>query len=252
MPPAAPPPAAPPPGNFGGGGGFAPPPAQPYGGAGGGGQMPQLDVGSAISYGWKKFTENLGQFIILMLAVFVASVVIGIIRGILTPDSDGVLALLWSALVGVVFYVITSIIQAGVIRAGLGVTQGQPPSVSQLTETSNIANYILTVILVGIGLFIGLILCVIPGIIWFFLTAYAPIHRAGQGCRTGRGDHHVDQLGEGPPGTRARDPAGGLPDLHRGLLLLLHRPAGHRTGALVRSSTATGRSTTSRSCLSRP
>ncbi len=137
--------------------------------------MPQLDVGSAISYGWKKFTENLGQFIILMLAVFVASVVIGIIRGILTPDSDGVLALLWSALVGVVFYVITSIIQAGVIRAGLGVTQGQPPSVSQLTETSNIANYILTVILVGIGLFIGLILCVIPGIIWFFLTAYAPI-----------------------------------------------------------------------------
>lgn len=137
--------------------------------------MPQLDVGSAISYGWKKFTENLGQFIILMLAVFVASVVIGIIRGVLTPDSDGVLALLWSALVGVVFYVITSIIQAGVIRAGLGVTQGQPPSVSQLTETSNIANYILTVILVGIGLFIGLILCVIPGIIWFFLTAYAPI-----------------------------------------------------------------------------
>ena len=132
-------------------------------------------MGDAFAWGWKKFTENLGQFIILMLAVFVASVVIGIIRGILTPDSDGVLALLWSALVGVVFYVITSIIQAGVIRAGLGVTQGQPPSVSQLTETSNIANYILTVILVGIGLFIGLILCVIPGIIWFFLTAYAPI-----------------------------------------------------------------------------
>jgi uncharacterized membrane protein len=174
MPPAAPPPSGPPPANYGGGGGFAPPPAQPYGGAGGG-SMPQLDVGAALSYGWKKYTENLGQFIILMIAVFVASVVLGIIRGILTPDSTGFLAFIWSALLGVTYYVISSIIQAGVLRAGLGVTKGQAPSVSQLTETSNIANYILTVILVGLGLFIGLILCVIPGIIWFFLTAYAPI-----------------------------------------------------------------------------
>jgi hypothetical protein len=163
-----------PPAGFGGGGGFTPPPAQPYG-AGGGAEMPQLEVGAAISYGWKKYTENLGQFIVLMIAVLVASIVLGILRTILTPDSTGFLALIWSALLGVTYYVISSIIQAGVLRAGLGVTKGQPPSVSQLTETGNIANYILTVILVGVGLFIGLILCVIPGIIWFVLTAYAPI-----------------------------------------------------------------------------
>lgn len=181
MPPSGPPPAAPPPGGGGYGGGFTPPPAQPYGG-GGGGEMPQLEVGAAIGYGWKKFSENVGPFIILMIAVFLASIVIGIIQSVITPsDSTGLLALMWSALVAVIAYVITSIIQAGVIRAALGVTRGETPSVSQLTQTDNIANYILTVILVGIGLFIGFILCIIPGIIWLIFTAYAPIAALDKG-----------------------------------------------------------------------
>ena len=138
--------------------------------------MPQLDVGSAISYGWKKFTENVGPFIILMLAVFVAFVLISIVQLVLTPnDSSGFLAFIWSAAIGVIAYVITSIVQAGVFRAGLGVTKGEAPSVSQLVDTTNIANYILTIILVGLGAFVGFVLCVIPGIIWLIFTAYAPI-----------------------------------------------------------------------------
>ena len=150
-------------------------------GGGGSGEMPQLEVGAAIGYGWKKFTENVGPFIILMLAVFVATIVIAILQNVLTPNSSGFLALIWSAAIAVVGYVINSIIQAGVIRAALGVTRGETPSVSQLTETDNIANYILTVILVGIGLFIGFILCIIPGIIWLIFTAYAPIAALDKG-----------------------------------------------------------------------
>ena len=87
--------------------------------------MPQLEVGAAISYGWKKFTENVGQFIVLMLAVFVASIVIGIVRSVLTPDSSGFLAFIWTALLGRDRPTcISSIVQAGVLRAGLGVTRG--------------------------------------------------------------------------------------------------------------------------------
>lgn len=164
----------PPPGGFGGPpGGFTPPPAQPYGG---GGEMPQLDVGSAISYGWKKFTENVGPFIILMIAVFFAFILISIIRSVLTPsNSSGIVALTWSALIAVIGYVVTTIVQAGVFRAGLGVTRGEKPSVAQLTDTENIVPYILTVLLVAVGAFIGFVLCIVPGIVWLIFTAYAPI-----------------------------------------------------------------------------
>lgn len=137
--------------------------------------MPQLDVGSAISYGWKKFSENVGPFILLVLAVFVAVIVLNILQGILTPNSGGFLALVWSLALSIVVMVVSFIIQAGVYRAGLGVTRGQQPSVSMLTQTDNMVPYILTVILVGLGAFVGFLLCIIPGIIWLIFTAYAPI-----------------------------------------------------------------------------
>lgn len=163
----------PPPGGFGGPpGGFTPPSAQPYGG---GGEVPRLEVGAAIGYGWKKFTENVGPFIILMIAVFVAAIVIQVVRTVLTPSSTGFLALFWSALIAAVAYVAVSIVQAGVWRAGLAVTRGEAPSPEMLVKTENIVPYILTQILVGIGVFIGFILCIIPAIIWLIFVAYAPL-----------------------------------------------------------------------------
>lgn len=183
-PPGGMPPSPPPPGGFGGGGGYTPPPAQPYGG-GSGGQMPQLEVGAAISYGWKKFTENVGAFVILMIAVFVASVVISLVQNFLTPSDGGFIRWVWTLLIGVVGYVLISIVQAGVWRAGLGVTRGKAPEVSQLTETTNIGPYILTSIVVGLVGAVGLVLCIIPGIIWFFLTAYAPLLALDKGMSPG-------------------------------------------------------------------
>jgi hypothetical protein len=171
--PSGPPAGGPPPPGFGGPpGGFTPPPAQPYGG---GGEVPRLEVGAAVGYGWKKFTENVGPFIILMIAVFFASLLISLIQNILTPSSGGFAAVVWSLFIAFVGYVVIAIVQAGVWRAGLGVTKGQTPTVAQLTETENIVPYILTSIVVGFVGVIGLALCIIPGLIWFFFTAFAPL-----------------------------------------------------------------------------
>jgi hypothetical protein len=177
------PPSQPPPGAGGYGGGFQPPPAQPYGG--GGGAVPPLDVGSAISYGWKKFTEHAAAFIILVLAVFVALVVLNILQNLLTPEGGGFIGVIWSLALSAVVFVITFIIQAGVYRAGLGVTRGEAPNVSMLTQTDNIGAYILTVIVVGLGFLVGLILCIIPGLIWLIFTAYAPILALDKGVGPG-------------------------------------------------------------------
>ncbi len=179
--PAGPPPAQPPPpGGYGGGGGFTPPPAQPYGG--GGGQYPQLDVGASISYGWKKFQENAGPLVILMLIVFGATLVVSLLgQLVLLPaiNDDGgagaIISLVGYSVIFVLQFVVAFFLQAGVYRAGLGVTRGVKPEVSMLTNTENMGSFALTVILVGLGAFVGFILCVIPGIIWLIFTAYAPI-----------------------------------------------------------------------------
>lgn len=184
FPPAGPPPASPPPpGGYGGGGGFAPPPAQPFGGGTGGGG--NLDVGSAVSYGWKKFTGNPGPFVLLVLGVFVVNVLFAIIRGAITSSASGSTALLISFVLGLVGIVISFIVQAGVWRAGLAVTRGGQPAVSQFTETDNLGPYILTSIVVGLGAAVGFLLCIIPGIIWLIFTAYAPLLALDKGAGPG-------------------------------------------------------------------
>jgi uncharacterized membrane protein len=147
--------------------------------------MPRLDVGSSLSYGWKKFQENVGPFIILVIAVFAVIVVLSIVRAVLTPSSGGLIAILWSLALSAIVYIVSFIVQAGVWRAGLGVTRGEEPNVGMLTQTTNIGPYILTVIVVGLGAFVGFILCIIPGIIWLIFTAYAPILALDKGMGPG-------------------------------------------------------------------
>lgn len=166
-----------------GGGGM--PPAQPYGGGGyGGGQ--QLEVGAAISYGWNKFTENVGPFIMLVLGVFVAVILASVIgQLVLLPainNSDSFI--LWIIGFSVSLFLqiaVAVIVQVGVYRAGLGVTQGQTPSFSMFTDSTNIGPYILTAIVVALGAMVGYILCFIPGIIWLFFTTYAPLRALDKG-----------------------------------------------------------------------
>ena len=179
----APPPAQPP------GGGFTPPPgqppAQPYQPAGG---PPRLDVGEATSYAWKKFTENVGPFILLVLGVFVALIVVGLITQVLIfptiSSDDSSVGILFFVAVAVSFFlqfVVGFAVQAGVFRAGLGVTQGRTPSFSMFTDGTNFGAYILTVIVVGLGAFVGYLLCIIPGIIWLFFTVFAPLRALDKG-----------------------------------------------------------------------
>lgn len=87
--------------------------------------------------------------------------------------------------VSVIGLAIGFIVQAGVWRAGLASTRGQAPSVSMLTQTDNIGPYVLTNLVVGLGAAVGFILCVIPGIIWLVLTAYAPLLSLDKGMGPG-------------------------------------------------------------------
>jgi len=152
-------------------------------------------VGTTVSWSWAKFQANMAQMIIAALAIFVGVlVVVGIWIALSATildssvecswDDDGVyrcdsggpgffVTMLLSLLVSFVLYVYAQIVGAGLIRGALGVTNGQPFKAADVFKFTNLGAVIVTSLLVGLGVFIGSILCYVPGLIFAFLTQYS-------------------------------------------------------------------------------
>ena len=158
------PPASPPP----------PPPLVP-GGA-------PFQVGDAFNYGWKKFQEYLGPILIAMLIFFLVGGAVNLIAtllgggfGELTDPDDvgigmffGVGYLLFSLLSALV----SLLIQAAVVRGALKITEGERVELSTFLSTENLGQVVLAAVLLAIGTAIGLILCIIPGLILIFFSQF--------------------------------------------------------------------------------
>lgn len=185
----APPPAGPPGGGYGGGYG-GPPAGGGYGGPPAGAQP--WDVGSAVSYGWSKFQQNMGQMIIASLAIFAAFAVFSLLYffAIIPASSSGcevdsagnldcsdgwpfLVTFGIMAFLSVLFFIFAQVIGAGLIREALGVTEGRPFTTAGVFKFQNIGNVVVTALLVGAGTFVGYLLCIIPGIIFAFLSMYS-------------------------------------------------------------------------------
>lgn len=185
--PPPPPPAGPPPGPPPNPGGGAPPP--PSAGS-------EWDLGTAISYGWNKFSANVAQIILAALVLVVGIIVLAVIGGVLVglvTTSGGVecttvngfteceasggtpfiLGMILNLLVGAVIFVYAQIVGAGLIRGALGITEGRDFQFAEVFKTDKIGPVILTSLIVGALTFVGFILCYIPGLIIAFLTTYS-------------------------------------------------------------------------------
>ena len=127
--------------------------------------QPQLDVGDAVSYAWKKFQQYAGPLILIVLIVVIVNLVGAILR--FTIDSFVV-----GALVAVLFWIVGQIVTIGVINASLMVTRGETPVPGKAFNTEYLGPFIIGSILYGLIVLIGLILCIIPGIIAAILLAF--------------------------------------------------------------------------------
>jgi uncharacterized membrane protein len=127
--------------------------------------QPQLDVGDAVSYAWKKFQQYAGPLILIVLIVVVVNLIGAVLR--FTIDSFVV-----GALVAVLFWIIGQIVTIGVINASLMVTRGETPEVGKVFSTEYLGPFIIGSILYGLIVLIGLILCIIPGIIAAFMLSF--------------------------------------------------------------------------------
>lgn len=184
-----PPPAGsypPPPGGGYGPPGAMPPAPQPYGAPGG----PQaVGIGEAFNYGWTKFTANVGP---ILLAVLVYGAVIAVIGGAFyfaliasavtaaNNDPYGSSSGMFGAGFGfgsIVFYIVIILLgylaQAGMVRGALHITYGRPLEFKTFFQFDNLGGVIGASLLIGLGTGVGVVLCVLPGIVFAFFAQFA-------------------------------------------------------------------------------
>ena len=141
------------------------PGAQPAATPGGGGAPGTLDVGAALSYGWNKFIQYIGQILVIFLIIIGVQIVLNFVG-----RASG--SIFVSLLFSIVAFVVSMILSVGLVRAALAITNGQTPEPSMLLSTDNLGPYIIASILYGLMLFVGFALCVVWIAVIFFFWFY--------------------------------------------------------------------------------
>jgi len=150
LPPPPPPPGTPP-----------PPPPDAWGAPSRG----EFSVGDALSYGWNMYWRNVGPMVVLALVILAVNLVIGLIGSGTDSTGGQIVVNLLSLIVGVV-------LGMGLIRASLAVVEGGTPRADMLLRTDGFLQYLVASVLVGIGVVLGLVLLIVPGLVllvmWHF------------------------------------------------------------------------------------
>lgn len=163
---------------------------------------PRADVGAAISWAFDRFKSNAAAFVGLAAVVTVIYVLQSIgtnpLQNILVdcsnPQTPGQLnactaALGLSAMAAIVislfFALIAFVAQIGVQRAAIRSTQGIPPTFAEMFTTQYLGRYILYMIVFAIFGVLGLILCILPGLLVFFFLQLGPYYILDKGLSVG-------------------------------------------------------------------
>jgi uncharacterized membrane protein len=133
--------------------------------------MNTFSIGECISFGWKTFQKRPWLLILVPIVVLAASFVVGIATGLIAAATKPA--------VGAVIHFIASLvvnILAAVGTIALYLKVHDAPESAELKDLWHpelFLNYLLTSILVGIGIILGFILLIVPGIILSLVFGFA-------------------------------------------------------------------------------
>jgi uncharacterized membrane protein len=156
-----------------------PPPPPPDAGSGGyvGGQSP--DAGAALSYGWKKFQENVGPLLAVILIPVAVQIVLNVIGQVIIRNAFGI------AVFGILGTLLNLMLAIGIFNAGLMITSGQRVDVGKAFSTDRWGEWIVFSFLFGLFVGIGAIFCLIGALVVIAFWGLAPYYfldqRAGIG-----------------------------------------------------------------------
>ena len=174
------------------------PPQQPYGQPGYAqqpyGQQPGYGapttgsgVGDAFSWGWTKFTQQVGPFLLGVLAylaviVVISAVLFAVILGGTVASVDphtqelrngaGLGLVFGYLLVVAVVLLLSAFMQAGVTRASLEVADGRRIEVGTFFRFDEFGKVVVAALLVGLGTAVGILLFVLPGLVFAFFAQF--------------------------------------------------------------------------------
>lgn len=129
-----------------------------------------VNTGEALRFGWNAFKERAGFLIIMMI---VSMIIVMVPYGLAIAVMDR--STLLGALCFLVYYVITFVIGIGYMKIGLKIVDGQKPEMNDLwSHTSLLLNYVLGTLLYGLIVAGGMLLFIVPGVIWAIKYYFTP------------------------------------------------------------------------------
>lgn len=151
-----------PPGALPPGGGY---PANSYPAAQFGAPAPAFSATDAFTYGWGAFKANLGPLVIIALVI----VAVNLVTGFLQQSFDN---WFFGILFNTLGLLISLVLALGLMRAALIILDGRKPKVEDVLSLDNIGPYIVATLLVWLITSVGLLLCIIPGLIAAYLFQF--------------------------------------------------------------------------------
>ena len=116
----------------------------------------------AIRFGWTTMKSNFGFFIVLMVVFYVVAFVPAVLQGFLEEEAP-----VPAMVVGLAGFVINMIIGMGLIEVSLRFAASSKPTLADLFSKAYLFfKYLLGTLLYGLIVLGGLILLVVPGIVW--------------------------------------------------------------------------------------
>jgi uncharacterized membrane protein len=130
-----------------------------------------FSIESAFKDGWELFKSKFAFLLGLGAVVFLSSVAIQYVETMLTDSMTPILALVVMA----VAYVINTIISMGALYLIIQVARRKEVSYADVfTPANSVVQYVFATLLVGIIVVIGLILLIVPGILWAIKYTFVP------------------------------------------------------------------------------
>lgn len=145
-----------------------PPPPPPSFGAPPPGSGP--DIGAALSYGWKKFTENVGPLIGIILAPIAALIVLEIIGLAVVKGFFGFIFIIAIALL------ISMILYLGIFNAGLMASRGERVDIGKAFTTDRWGEWALFAVVYGLMLAVGYAACFVGVLAVIGVWGLAPFY----------------------------------------------------------------------------
>jgi hypothetical protein len=165
-----------------------PPPPPPGGGGGAGGSLPARGLGDILSAAWQIYTKNAASLILIVAVVvvplsFLGALVSGVVfnddktvrAGIVVGSRSAAVGLLVGLILALIGLVIVFVLQAAILRGAAQATIGDPVDVeaSYRWGLRRFPSVLLLAILVGLTVLVGLILLIIPGLIFIVMFSVA-------------------------------------------------------------------------------